>query len=80
MVLDTNAPDETVGAALFCAGNPNADSFTIPSHALQALPRSATLEGTSTGVMWVGGWSSDVFDAGTIYYTDTNLAVQVDIN
>ena len=80
-----NSPEQDIIGALFCAGNPNADSFTIPAHALSALPRSATVDGTPTGFMWVGGWKTNSFSAtgiefGTTFYSDTIVTTGLDIN
>lgn len=75
--------ENAVGAAFICVANAASPSFTIPAAVLMALPDSPLEEGFPTGLISVGGYVLEGFNAGldveSMSYSDTT-SVLVDFN
>jgi uncharacterized protein (TIGR03437 family) len=80
----TSVDDDAVGAGFYCAADAAAGSFNIPAPVLLSLPDSPLIEGTPTGILSVGGYVADTFNAAdldlrSITYSDTDVTT-VDYN
>jgi len=73
--IDVTGEGDAVGAIFFCIERNSAGRFTVPSYVLQALPVSAVISGSATGLLGVGSagegnrFTATGLDIGNLQYS-----------